>query len=173
MFIVVELRGGAWIILTWIVILSFLPMTNAQTPQNLYWDLGVEEDFLMYELIFRDSEDREIGYPVNITFGSELPEIAENIVNWSQIPNYPVSMKYSNGTQLTDLSKFIPGYTYTVLPVGNWELLSSLVEIDFNHSFTLILTMWVPNIGGIPLVGTIMNQYTPMPTRLITTKIMV
>ncbi|MHA1905159.1 MAG: hypothetical protein ACXADL_15615 [Candidatus Thorarchaeota archaeon] len=88
----------------------------------------------MYELIFRNLEGDEIEYSVNVTFGSSIPEIPDNMANWSQIPQYPVSMIYSNGTELNNLSKFIPRFSYTLLPVGNWNLLSSLANTELNNS---------------------------------------
>ncbi|MHA1479965.1 MAG: hypothetical protein ACTSQZ_00875 [Candidatus Thorarchaeota archaeon] len=130
----VNLRDGVWTLLIWIVLLNVLPLVSSQTSQGLFWDLELEEDFLMYELVFRNAEGMETEHSVNLTFSSELPEIPENLVNWSQIPHYPVSMTYSNGTELTNLSRFIPKYVYTVLPVGNWEYLSTLALAEFNDS---------------------------------------
>ncbi len=88
----------------------------------------------MYKLVFRNYDGDEIQHRVNVSFDDIQPTIPEHLHNWSEIPEYPLQMILINDTEIEDLSKFISGFHYMILPVGNWTLLSSLVKEAYNNS---------------------------------------
>ncbi len=121
-----------------VILISFLLFGNlsivlAQNDQGLKWSFDMEEDFLMYEIVFRNENGGETEVPINITIGTGIPTIPDAITNWSQIPSYPINMRYVNGTEFV-VSDLFPNFSLAVVPTGNWEILSELVEDKYGGS---------------------------------------
>ncbi|MHA2214243.1 MAG: hypothetical protein ACW992_13875, partial [Candidatus Thorarchaeota archaeon] len=68
-----------------------------------------------------------------VEFGELQPTIPETILDWNQLPLYPVSLVFSNGSEWEDWSSLLPALTYFVLPIGNWSLITGLAETAFEN----------------------------------------
>jgi len=123
------------ILLFLITLLSSVPV-SAQTDQGFEWGFAYDDEF--HFMMHLDGDNIQIDEEIYIELHDPLPVIPDSMDNWTDIPWQTVYVFYANGTELgIEVLAFVAMYN-VYLPIGNWELLSTLAQNTHEvENFTL------------------------------------
>lgn len=112
-----------------------IPVT-AQTDQGFEW--GFEQDDAFHFMMHVNGTGFQLDEEIYLDLNDTLPSIPDSMDDWSQIPNVTIDAFYANGTRLgIEVLMFVAMYN-AHLPIGNWDLLSTLAETTHDvENFTL------------------------------------
>jgi len=130
------------IIMVLLPVMIFATPITAQTSQGLQWNISIGEQTFFHYYYWADhlhDENEDVYFNVTGSIG----DIPNPLDDWWNIPDVAVEVKYLNGTE------FSPGYPSpidyilfltwkTAVPIGNWSLLTELVEnvSEFDYTYT-------------------------------------
>ena len=98
----------------------------AANNQGLEWAVA-HDDTYYYDLTVDDFESEQIEEEFYFVIDS-VPLIPDDIGNWTEIPFPSVNAYWHNGTSMGFAFFYLIAANNIVLPIGNWPLLTSLVD---------------------------------------------
>ena len=98
----------------------------AQTSQNLEWRIGVGDTF--YYHFYYNSEPFLVDEELYANITGPMAAIPDPLTNFSDIPDVPADIKYLNGSDPGMMILFVLFSLKMAVPVGNWSLMTELVE---------------------------------------------
>jgi hypothetical protein len=109
---------------------------NAQTDQGFEWGFAYDDEF--HFMMHINGTGFHIDEEIYVILNDTIPAIPDSMDNWTDIPYTGIWAYYANGTQLgIEILMFIAMYNVH-LPIGNWDLLSTLAQTTHNvENFTL------------------------------------
>ncbi len=129
-----------------LILLSLIPNARANDP-DLQW--GVEEGYsTRYDIIERHWGE-ETGTQMMILTIDRLPDLSNQIENWSQLPSPEIAIELENGTEITDWRNSFPALPRFVLPTENWSLVTELAgarSSDWDVDYDSGQDFWQLNI---------------------------
>jgi hypothetical protein len=102
----------------------------AQTSQGLEW--GFESDDVFHFMMHFEADSLTIDEEIYLEFNETLAEIPDIISDWTDIPWVRIDAYYANGTSMGFEVIALLAAMNIHLPIGNWDLLSSLALTTLN-----------------------------------------
>jgi hypothetical protein len=129
-------RTSKLVILLFLTTLISCVPVSAQTDQGFEWGFAYDDE--IHFMMHLNATDLHIDEEIYIVSNDTLPSIPGSMDNWTDIPYTGMKAYYANGTQLgIEILTFVCMYN-VYLPIGNWELLSSLAQTTLDvENFTL------------------------------------
>ncbi len=119
-----------------LVLLVIIPNASANV-ESLHW--GVEEGYTKRYDIIERYWGEETGRQMMTLAIEQLPDLSNQITNWSQLPSPEIIIELENGIEITDWIDLFPALPRFVLPTGNWSLITGLAgnkspdwEVDYD-----------------------------------------